>query len=63
MPDLFTAAELTEASDVDLEHALARLYLTHAEADSAGRAEAHAGIMQLLGEMRTRTDAWLAAHG
>lgn len=61
--DLFDQAELTAATDVDLDHGLARLYLLHAEADTDERALIHPRIMQILEEMRTRTDAWLAEHG
>lgn len=59
----FDQVELAAATDVDLDHGLARLYLLHAEADTDERALIHPRIMQILEEMRARTDAWLAEHG
>lgn len=61
--ELFAPEDLTAASDVDLDHALARLYLLHAEADQAGRDAVHPRIMQILGEMQVRTEGWLSEHG
>ncbi len=59
----FAQDVLTAATDNDLERNLARLYLLHVEAGKDERAEYHARIMQILEEMRARTDAWLAEHG
>ena len=61
--ELFAPEDLTAATDVDLDHALARLYLLHAEADQAGRDAVHPRIMQIVGEMRVRTEGWLSEHG
>ena len=59
MPPTFTADELEAASDVDLDHALARLFRMHREADLLERAEIHASVMQVLGEQARRLDEWL----
>lgn len=61
--ELFAPEDLTAATDVDLDHALARLYLLHTEADQAGRDRVHPRIMQVVAEMRVRTEGWLAEHG
>lgn len=59
----FTPDELTAATDVDLDHALARLFLLHRDADEADREQVHAGIMQVVGEMGERTGKWLESRG
>lgn len=59
----FTPAELEAATDVDLDHALARLYRLHRDAGLGDRAEWHAGIMQVLGEQAARRDAWMVQCG
>lgn len=58
--ELFAAEDLAAASDVDLDRALSRLYLAHAQADQAGRDLVHPRIMQVVEEMRVRTEGWLA---
>jgi hypothetical protein len=59
----FDHAALTAASDLDLDHGLARLYLLHAEAQADERALIHPRIMQILEEQAARRDVWLADHG
>ncbi len=52
--------ELASATDANLDAALTRLYALHLDAHEDDRAEVHAHIVAVIGEMSRRLDEWLA---
>ena len=57
VPD--TIADLTTASDLELDHALQILFNQHSKGDKQTRAELHMAITAILGEQGRRLDGWL----
>lgn len=57
-----TASDLTELTDVDLDHVLAYLFERHGEAATIDRQPYHDAIMRVLHEQAGRLDAWLEHH-
>jgi len=57
-----TAADLTTASDLELDAALRVGYAAHREADPENRLEIHAGIVAIISEQADRIDTWLASR-
>lgn len=63
MPLTLAPTDLATATDADLDRALTRLYGLHLELGGTEREECHEAIMDVLGEMGARLDAWLVEHG
>ena len=51
--------DLTTATDIELDAALAIGYRQHRDATKQERAEVHAAIVAVLGEQARRRDAWI----
>jgi len=54
-----TVADLTTATDLELDAALRVGYAAHREASPEDRLELHLAIIAILAEQATRLDQWL----